>query len=214
MWKIAILALGLAGACLAQTNRLTPAEEAAGWQLLFDGRSLNGWEDPARKSPPGNSFTVEDGAIRVLAKPRIQEELFTTAVFGDFELLFDWRISPRGNSGLKYRIQDNVFVVRDPKIPRFEDLVEASLKNRPPRGERGQDYVIGFEYQVIDRANSDAQRGARQQAGALYDLVGPPSDPARPAGEWNQARVVLRGNHVEHWLNGVKVVDVDRKSVV
>lgn len=210
---ICLSALALAAAAgLAQPNRLTPAEKTAGWQLLFDGRTLNGWDDPARKSPPGNSFAVEDGAIRVLAKPRIHEELFTTAVFGDFELLFDWRISPGGNSGLKYRIQDHVFVLRDPKVSRFEDLVELSLGKRPPRAARGQDYVIGFEYQVIDLAHRDAQRGARQQAGALYNLVGPPANAARPAGEWNEARVELRGNRAQHWLNGVKVVDVELDS--
>lgn len=202
-------ALALAAcAAAAEHNRLTPQEQAAGWQLLFDGRTMNGWVDPAGKSPPGDAFTVEDGCIKVRAKPRIHEELFTTAVFGDFELAFDWRISPRGNSGVKYRIQDNVFLLHE-KVKRFEDLVELSLKRRPPRGERGQDYVIGFEYQVIDnRGHRDALRGARQQAGALYNLVGPPEDVARQPGEWNQGRIVLRGDHVEHWLNGRKVVDV------
>lgn len=192
---------------MAQPNRLTPEEKAAGWQLLFDGRTLEGWEDPARKSPPGDSFTIEDGCIKARAKPEINEELFTTARFGDFELVFDWRISPGGNSGVKYRIQDHVFL-REEKALRFEDLVDLSLKKRAPRRARGQDYVIAFEYQVIDNGgHRDARRGAKQQAGALYNLVGPVEDASRPVGEWNHARIVLRGNRVEHWLNGRKVVE-------
>ncbi len=191
----------------AQTNRLTPEEQAAGWQLLFDGRTMNGWEDPARKSPPGDAWTVEDGCLKARAKPRIHEELFTTAVFGDFELVFDWRISPAGNSGVKYRIQDTVFLLAE-RMPRFEELVDLSLKRRPPRRARGQDYVIGFEYQVIDnRGHRDALRGGKQQAGALYNLVEPSEDAASLVGEWNQGRIVLRGSRVEHWLNGRKVVE-------
>ncbi|HWQ57309.1 MAG TPA: DUF1080 domain-containing protein [Bryobacteraceae bacterium] len=208
MLKTLTCALALAAvACMAQPNHLTSQEKSAGWQLLFDGKTLSGWDDPARKSPPGNSFTVEDGCIKVTAKPRIQEELLSTASFGDFELLFDWCISPRGNSGVKYRIQRQVFLRQD-KVKRFEDLVDLSVKNPAPRSKNGQDYVIAFEYQVIDnRANPDALRGAKQQAGALYNLVAPASDASRPPGEWNQGRILLRGNHVEHWLNGVKVVD-------
>jgi hypothetical protein len=204
-WPVLALA---ACACLAQPNRLTTEEKAAGWILLFDGQTMNGWEDPARKSPPGDAWTIEEGCLKARAKPRIHEEIFTTAAFGDFELLFDWRISPAGNSGVKYRIQDSVFL-RDEKVKRFEDLVELSLKNRGPRRERGQDYVIGFEYQVIDnRGHRDALRGVKQQAGALYNLVGPSRDASRPVGEWNQARIVLRGSRAEHWLNGAKVLEV------
>jgi hypothetical protein len=197
-----------AGGVRAADNSLTAKEKAAGWQLLFDGKSLAGWEDPAKKSPPGDSFVIEDGCLKAVAHPRITEDLFARDTYSDFELDFDWKISPGGNSGIKYRIQDRVFLLARPGT-KFEDLVNLTLKDRPKgRPERGQEYVIGFEYQLLDNAlNADARVGPSHQAGALYDMFPPSRDAARPVGEWNHSRLVAKGEHVEHWLNGVKVVD-------
>jgi hypothetical protein len=84
-------------------------------------------------------------------------------------------------------------------LPKRADL-EAS--------DRAQDYVIGFEYQLIDNGkHADATRGAKYRSGALYDMAGASTEAARPPGEWNQARIVLRGNRAEHWVNGARVVD-------
>jgi hypothetical protein len=192
----------------AADNQLTAQERAEGWRLLFDGKTFAHWDDPARKSPPGDSFTIEDGCLKATARPRITEDLFTKDAFRDFELAFDWKIAPGGNSGIKYRIQDHVFVGAPP-LPKFEDQVNASLTNRPEgRPARGQDYVIGLEYQLLDNAlNPDARAGANHQAGALYDVFAPSRDATRPVGEFNHSRLVVRGSHVEHWLNGAKVVD-------
>ena len=92
---------------------------------------------------------------------------------------------------------------------KFEDQVNASLKNRPKqRPASGQDYVVGFEYQLLDDAlNPDARNGLTHRTGALYEVF-PPSYYAatRPVGEFNHSLLVVRGLHVEHWLNGVKVV--------
>ena len=194
----------------ADANTLTPEEKTAGWQLLFDGRTMAGWKDPARKSPPGDAWVVEDGCLKAASHPRIVEDLVSAGTFGDFDLTFDWRISPGGNSGVKYRIQDFVFLAGGGP-GRFEDQVEYSLLHRlAARPAKGQEYVVGFEYQVIDNGvNGDARRGPKYQAAGLYDMVAPTRDAARPAGEFNQARIVLRGTHVEHWLNGVKVVSAD-----
>jgi hypothetical protein len=106
-----------------------------------------------------------------------------------------------------------VFVVEG-MTGRFEDLVNLSLqKRRTDRPNHGQDYVVGFEYQVIDnQGSSDALRGGKQQAAALYDMVAPSRDATRPVGEWNHARLLVRGHHAEHWLNGVKVVDTSLDS--
>src|SRR5215831_21345707 len=145
---LGILALAMVAG--AADNSLTPQEKAAGWKLLFDGKTFKGWEDPAKKSPPGDSFEIEDGCLKATKKPKINEDLFSRNAFTDFELEFDWKISPSGNSGVKYRIQDHV-VLLDQKLPRFEDQVNAALKNRrKDKPEHGQDYVVGFEYQVID----------------------------------------------------------------
>jgi hypothetical protein len=215
---LACAQIGLWPPATGAINRLTPQERAARWRLLFDGRSLRGWEDPARESPPGHAWVVEDGCLKAVARPRIREDLLTTESFGDFELVFEWRISPRGNSGVKYRIQDRALLVRNrpsPAGPQFEAMVNYELTHR--RGDRSkigpedeiEEYLVAFEYQVIDAA---VAAGARSGPGSLYDLAGEPHRAERPVGEFNQGRILLRGNHVEHWLNGVKVVDVDLDS--
>jgi hypothetical protein len=204
-----VLLIAFAAATLpAADNTLTAQEKAAGWKLIFDGRTFAGWDDPTKKSPPGDSFTISDGCIKVTANPKISEDLFSKANYRDFELEFDWKISPGGNSGVKYRIQDHVFVVSQPGM-RFEDQVNASLKNRPTaRPASGADYVIGFEYQLLDdERHPDAKAGTTHQTGALYDVFPPSAKAARPVGEFNHSRLVVKGNHVEHWLNAVKVVD-------
>ena len=189
---------------------LTAQDKAAGWQLLFDGHSFDGWENPAEKQPAGEAWAIEDGCLKATAKPRMIEDLFTTATFRDFELMFEWKVAPGSNSGVKYRIQDRVMLVAE-KFKKFEDSVDYSIAHpRTDRPVKGQEYVIGFEYQVIDNAgHADARRGPKYQAGALYDLVGPTQDVTRPIGEFNEARLLVKGNHTEHWLNGVKVVDTD-----
>jgi len=198
----------------AADNQLTTAEKNAGWRLLFDGQSFAGWEDPTKKSPPGDSFVIESGCLKATSHPRMNEDLFTEATFRDFEMQWDWRISPAGNSGVKYRIQDRVMLVEG-KFPRFEDSVKASFQNRrKDRPGKGQEYVVGFEYQMVDNsANPDAKRGgALHQTAALYDMFAPLKDATRPLGEFNHSGLVVRGDHVEHWLNGEKVVDTSLKA--
>ena len=206
-----LLALALSVPCLAEgPNTLTARERAEGWKLLFDGETMAGWRDPARKNPPGDAWTIEDGCLKANPGPRIMEDLVSAGTYENFDLRFEWRISPGGNSGVKYRIQDLIFLAPG-KFPKFEDQVDYSLLHRPAaRPAQGQEYVIGFEYQVIDNGHhEDALRGAKYQAAGLYDLVGPVKDQTRPVGEFNEGRIVLRGDRVEHWLNGVKVVDID-----
>lgn len=200
-------------------NALTAEEEAAGWELLFDGKTMEGWEDPSQKTPPGDSWVIEDGCLKSALKPGIREPLFTKKSFGDFELVFDWRISKRGNSGVKYRIQDRAVLEQgklNPNAKRFEDIVDYELRHRLSGrdkiapGARAQVYVVAFEYQLIDNlGHPDAARGANRTTGAIYALVAPQQQTVRPVGEFNHSRIVLRDNHVEHWLNGVKVVDAD-----
>jgi hypothetical protein len=194
------------------SNTLTSEEKHDGWTLLFDGITINGWDDPRMKSPPGDAWTVEDGCLKANRHPHIAEDLFSKDLFGDFELILEWRISPGGNSGIKYRIQDHRFVPRrELGMPAetFEQSVErAFLHPVMQRPLRGQDYVIGFEYQLTDDTkNADAKGNRKHTAGALYDMVAPSTAATRPVGKFNASRLVLRANHVEHWMNGVKVVD-------
>ncbi len=108
--KEMLLLVLAAAAALPADNTLTPEENKAGWVLLFDGATFRGWRDPAKENPPGDSWVIEDGCLKTRLKPRISEDLVSAATYSDFELTFDWRISPRGNSGVKYRIQRLVFV--------------------------------------------------------------------------------------------------------
>ena len=207
--KITALACAAALTAAAADNQLTAKETAAGWRLMFDGKTYTGWEDPTKKAPPDNGFTIEDGCIKSLPHQTLNQDLFTLETFSDFEMEFDWKIAPGGNSGVKYRIQDRVMLVDAKPGQKFEDRVNASMKNRrQDRPAKGQEYVIGFEYQVLDNAkNPDALRGTNHQAGALYDMLSPLKDATRPVGEFNHSRLVVKGDAVEHWLNDVKVVD-------
>jgi opacity protein-like surface antigen len=207
--RITVLACAAALTAAAADNQLTAAEKQAGWQLMFDGKTYAGWEDPTKKAPPDNGFTIEDGCLKSLPHQTLNQDLFTTARYGDFEMEFDWKISPGGNSGVKYRIQDRVMLDDEKPGQKFEDRVNTTMTHRrTDRPAKGQEYVVGFEYQVLDNEkNPDARRGTNHQAGALYDMLSPLKDATKPVGEFNHSRLVVKGDAIEHWLNGVKVVD-------
>jgi hypothetical protein len=209
----------VAGADSSTHNRLTAKERADGWKLLFDGKSMTNWIDPAAANPPGDAWSIEDGCLKAKPNPRITEDLVSTEKYRDFELQWDWKVSLNGNSGVKYRIQKFVVLTEATKkesgAKKFEDLVNYGISHsaegdRTKVGNSGkaQIYVIGFEYQMIDDAgDTDAKNGGLYKTGAFYGIQGPLRPAARPVGEFNHSRLVVRGKHVEHWLNGVKVVD-------
>jgi hypothetical protein len=110
-------------------------------------------------------------------------DLVTVAEFGDFELSLEWKIGKGGNSGIIYRV----------------GMSEPTT------------FETGPEYQLLD--NHNTQESAEHLAGALYDLVPAAKDYTRPFGTWNEARIVVRGWKVQHWLNGEKIVDIDLSSL-
>src|SRR5437868_4426958 len=112
MRKLGLLACVCAVAFAQAPNTLTPEETRGAWVLLFDGTSMNHWVDPREKTPPGDAWAIEDGCLKAKARPRITEDLFSDKTYRDFELVFDWKISHAGNSGVKYRIQDHLWVPR------------------------------------------------------------------------------------------------------
>jgi len=182
---------------------------AQNWNTLFDGKTFKGWEPPR-----GGAFSIEDGCLRPNPKPQFEEDLFTTARWADFELEFDWKISPRGNSGVKYRIQDRIILL-DEKLPKIENQVHAAIKNRRTDvPAKGVEYVIGFEYQITDNAtNPDASRnGPTHQTAALYDMFAATKDASKPVGEFNHGKIVVKGDHFEHWLNGEKITEGSLKA--
>jgi hypothetical protein len=204
-------------------NALTPEEKAAGWRLLFDGKTFTNWRDPARQSPPGESWIITDGCLQAVVKVnRVREDLLTAEEFGDFEMTFEWRLTPGANSGVKYLIQTEIFLSPE-KIravgKRFAEIVGDEMEKPMGRSEalsggaHAEGYTVSFEYQLIDDArHPDVRRGRQYSAGSLYGLVPPTVAASRPIGEFNQSRLVVRGDHVEHWLNGVKVVDASLDS--
>jgi hypothetical protein len=220
-----LLLLALAGIVTAADNVLTHAEQNDGWQLLFDGRTFSGWRDPMKETPAGDSWKIENGCLATRVKPRIAEDLITAGSYGDFELLFNWRVSPAGNTGVKYRIQRTVFVDQS-KIQEgpngFEGILGRELANprsvRASLGEgvRAMEYTVGFEFQLIDdESHPDAKKDARHTTGALYSMIAPAERAAKPAGAWNESKLLVQGNRVQHWINGVKVLEgsLDSESV-
>ena len=117
-------------------------------------------------------------------------DIITRETFLDFEFAFEWKVAKGANSGVKYNVDENL-----------------SSDGRPSRA------TLGFEYQVIDDIGFAEPLTPKQTAGSLYDLApATPGNVARPAGEWNMSRIVFQGTRIEHWLNGVKVVDADTSS--
>ncbi len=164
-------------------NTLTDAEKGAGWKLLFDGRTLDGWQPIGQAGAPIKGWVVQDGVI-FHAKAAGGGDIVTVENFGDFELTWEWKIGFAANSGVKYELPDAT---------------------------KG----VGFEYQLLDDENEpDGKRGGRlHQTGSLYDLIEPPAEKkVSPIGEWNSSRLVVKGSHVEQWLNGAKTVEFDMGS--
>jgi Domain of Unknown Function (DUF1080) len=193
-------------------NRLSRAERDSGWRLLFDGRTLAGWRGLGYPGIPEGHWVVEDGAIRKVATAKVAPgpdgrrpaggDLLTIATFKDFELAWDWKMSPGGNSGLKYNVSEEL------------SGGQPSNQLRPATGSAGVSHsAIGFEYQMIDDDRHSDGKLPTHRSGALYDLIAPDArKQLKPIGEWNHSRVVFIGTHGEHWLNGVKVVEYELGS--
>jgi hypothetical protein len=166
----------------AQTdNQLTDAEKAAGWRLLFDGKSLNGWRSYGKPIAPEHGWEVADGLLNCVAGGH-GGDIITTAQFTDFDFQWDWRIPAGANNGIKYEVTEK-------------------RKAAP-----------GQEYQMIDETIEAAQPAKRSTA-SFYDVLPPAANkPLHPPGEWNHSRVLVKGNHVEHWLNGAKVLEFELGS--
>lgn len=184
-----------APAAAAAHNTLTAAERAAGWRLLFDGRTFTGWRGLGRDSVPTAHWKVADGAIEKVAsgavphapdgQPLVGGDLMTDSTYRDFDLAWEWKISLGGNSGVKYNVSEALSTTLEPR-----------------------NAAKGFEYQVIDDDRHTDGKLPSHRTGALYELVPPNGQKRlRPVGEWNQSRLVFRGQHGEHWLNGAKVVE-------
>lgn len=190
--------LGVATACTAATlpgyaqppaqvpdsGMLKPAERAAGWKRLFDGRSTSAWRAFRGPGFPVKGWRIAEGCLENF-KAEGAVDLLTTETFGDFELEVEWRTGPKANSGIIYRVTEQH---------------DATWKS-------------GLEFQILDDAGHNLPASHVHSAGAMYDLYGPVADKKlQPAGEFNHARIRLRHGIAQHWLNGLKLLEVDLNS--
>ncbi len=192
---VALLALGPAALRAEERGitSLTPAETGAGWSLLWDGVSTQGWRSVRGPEFPSSGWQIKDGVLTVLPGEGHRGgggDIITVGKYSDFELRVDFKITPGANSGIK------IFV--DPEI------------------NKGSGVSLGLEYQILDDLREpDAKLGrdGNRTMGALYDLCPPAADKhPSPVGEWNTAVIISRGAHVEHWLNGAKILEYTRFS--
>ena len=177
--------------CGAEPNQLTDAQRQQGWRLLFDGKTTAGWEEITGKPFPSNCWTIEDGSLKALVRTDGFQDIRTKETFGNFELEFEWKMGKDGNSGVKYRIE------------RVDEWTNAAGRQARARG---------LEYQLADDANEDAASDPRRVAGSLYSAIAPAPRIRPRIGEFNQSRIVVNGNRVEHWLNGTKVVEFETNA--
>ena len=170
----------------ADLNTLTKEEKAAGWRLLFDGKTYSGWTGMKGTPLPEAYWEIKDGALRTVSGEH-GLDLVTTRPYDDFELTFDVKILADGNSGLKYLVRQ-----------------EWSLNPDKPSLQ-----AVGHEYQVLDDATLKGEPGWEKSSfGSFYLVYAPDKDKKQsPFGEWNECRVIVDGDHVEHWLNGDKILE-------
>ena len=179
-------------------NALTFSQRDWGWNLLYDGSSVEHWrgarKDAFPESPEGKGWDYKNGVIKIHESGGGESadagDIVTRDLYSDFELWIDFKITPGANSGIKY-------------------FVDADLN-------KGEGSSIGLEYQILDDelhpdAKLGAQPGSRTLA-SLYDLIKAEGKKPNPIGEWNHAKIISKGNHVEHWLNGRKVLEYDRNT--
>lgn len=165
----------------AKDNILTASEKKAGWKLLFNGKSLNGWRPYQNKET--NSWTVKDGVLYCKGsstdKSDLRADMITDKQYENFDLSVDWKISPQGNSGILY-------------------LVTEKFKAA---------YLSGPEYQIIDDLNFPQKLEDWQKTGANYAMDAALTAAPNPVGQWNTTRIVVNKGRVQHWLNGKKLLD-------
>lgn len=176
-------------------NALTIDETKKGWKLLWDGETAKGWKGAKLDNFPEKGWVIENGELTVLssggAEARAGGDIVTEGLYGNFEVTVDFKLTPGANSGIKYYVDTNI--------------------------NKGPGSSIGLEYQILDDdLHPDAKKGnhdGSRTVSSLYDLIQADiNKPINPIGEWNTAYISSINNHVEHWLNGTKVLEYERGS--
>ena len=176
-------------------NQLTISESEQGWEMLWDGETTEGWRGAKLDKFPEQGWEIENGELTVLASGGKESaaggDIVTEDVYSDFEFKLEFKITEGANSGVKY-------------------FVDTELN-------KGEGSAIGLEYQILDDKNHpDAKLGNHEGSrtlASLYDLIqANPDKPVNAIGEWNQLQIISKGNEVKHWLNGMKVLEYERKT--
>ncbi|HBK93602.1 MAG TPA: DUF1080 domain-containing protein, partial [Porphyromonadaceae bacterium] len=174
-------------------NTISEREAREGWKLLWDGKTTNGWRGAKLDNFPEKGWSVDNGILKVQKSGGGEStnggDIVTTRPYKNFMLKVDFKITEGANSGIKYFVDTNL--------------------------NKGAGSAIGCEFQILDdKKHPDAKLGVagNRTLGSLYDLIAAPDNkPFRP-GFFNTAMVVVKGNHVEHWLNGVKIIEYERNN--
>ncbi|MDA1273549.1 MAG: DUF1080 domain-containing protein [Verrucomicrobia bacterium] len=196
-----ITAITLCAAATAiEPNQLSDAERKAGWKLLFDGETVTGWQGARGLPFPSQSWNVQDHSLQTLSDGE-GGDIWTDQRYSNFELELDYRILENGNSGVKYLVQPEWL------SPLFQpDLSEAEKHHYALE-------AVGPEFQIMDDAAMEQKDGWQlSSTGSLYLLYAPKNKHLKPPGEWNHIRIVVNGMHVEHWLNGGKLLEYELGS--
>jgi hypothetical protein len=166
-----------------QAKEFDPKPTEAAWTSLFDGETFEHWRGYKQDAMPAG-WTIDDGAM-FASVPGHGMDIVSKEAYTDFELELEWKVKEGGNSGVMWHVD-----------------------------EAAGDYpwMTGPEYQLLDDAAHDGGKIGKNSAGSSYDVYEPSEAVSKPAGEWNAARIVVRGAHVEHWLNGKKVVSYEKGS--
>lgn len=172
---------------------LAEQEKNEGWQFLFDGTNMDKWRGAYLDSMPAKGWAIENSELLVLPSKGAEStnggDIITKEQYSDFELILEAKLTDSANSGIKYFVTER--------------------KPRP------QGSAIGLEFQLLDdEKHPDAKQGknGNRTISSLYDLITAQGKKANPIGKWNEARIISKGKHVEHWLNGTKVVEYERGS--
>lgn len=175
----------------AAINVLSRKEKNDGWRLLFDGRSYDGWRGAYMDTLPSRGWSIANGELIVQSsgggEAAFGGDLVTTSEYSSFDLELEFMLTEGANSGIKYFVTE-----QQPRTP-------GSAK--------------GLEYQILDDArHPDAKLGinGNRTLASLYDLLPAMKNTVNPPGQWNHARILVKGRHVEHWLNGSKVLAYER----
>ena len=174
-------------------NYISKAEAADGWRLLWDGKTTDGWRGAKLDKFPQKGWTIENGVLKVMAgnggEAANGGDIVTTRTYKCFILSVDFKITEGANSGIKY----------------FVD----------PAENKGAGSAIGCEFQILDDLrHPDAKLGVKgnRKLASLYDLIPAPENKPFDIKQRNNAIIVVKGNHVEHWLNGTKMLEYERNN--